>query len=60
MKQELYSRSEVAKYLGLSEATLETWACTGRYNLPFIKVGRLVRYRKSDIDSWLQKRTTGE
>ncbi len=26
---------------------------------PFIKLGRLVRYRRSDVDPWLRANTTG-
>lgn len=26
---------------------------------PFIKVGRLVRYRRSDVDAWLRANTVG-
>ena len=25
--------------------------------IPFIKVGRLVRYRRSDLEAWLESRT---
>jgi predicted DNA-binding transcriptional regulator AlpA len=33
------------------------WRSTGRYNLPFIKIGRNVRYRRADLIAWLEKRT---
>jgi excisionase family DNA binding protein len=49
--------SEAATYIGVSENTLSVWRCVGRYAIPFIKVGRLVRYRKSDLDAWLADRT---
>jgi hypothetical protein len=29
---------------------------TGRYGLPFIRVGRSIRYRKTDIDAWIASR----
>jgi predicted DNA-binding transcriptional regulator AlpA len=29
----------------------------GRYALPFIKIGRNVRYRRADLLAWLEKRT---
>jgi len=45
-----------AKFLGVSPATLEVWRCTGRYDLPFLKVGRLVRYRETDLARWLDAR----
>jgi predicted DNA-binding transcriptional regulator AlpA len=28
--------------------------------LRYLKVGRLVRYRKADIDAWLESRTVGD
>ena len=53
----LLSRREAATYLGVKPATLEIWACTGRYDLPFVKIGRTVRYRQSHLDAWLDNRT---
>ncbi len=52
-----------AAYLGLAPTTLEIWRTTGRYGLPFEKVGRMVRYRKSALDAFVLSRTfrsTGE
>lgn len=46
-----------AVYLGVKESTLAVWRCTKRYPLPFIKVGRLVQYRKSALDAFLVSRT---
>ena len=45
-----------AALLDVTPGTLSVWRSTGRYNLPFVKVGRKVRYRHSDIEAWLQKR----
>lgn len=53
----LLDRPQAAEYLGVTPGTLEVWASTGRYSLPFVKVGRSVKYRKSDLDAWLAKRT---
>lgn len=53
----LYSPEEAAKYLGVVENTLSVWRSTGRYNLPYIKVGRLVRYRLSDLQAFLTRHT---
>lgn len=53
------SNYEAAKYLGVSPGTLEVWRATKRYNLPYIKVGRLIQYRKSDLDAFLESRTVG-
>jgi excisionase family DNA binding protein len=56
-RTELLTSEQAAAYLGISPGTLEVWRCTKRYHIPFIKVGRLVRYRKSELDSFLDKRT---
>ena len=54
---ELFNSDQAAAYIGVSPGTLEVWRCTKRYQIPFIKVGRLVRYRKSELDSFLEQRT---
>jgi len=53
----LLTPSEAATYIGVSKNTLSVWRCVGRYAIPFIKVGRLVRYRRSDLEAWLESRT---
>lgn len=53
----LLTRAETAKYLGVTCETLEVWASTDRYDLPYIKVGRNVRYRLEDIMHFLKSRT---
>jgi predicted DNA-binding transcriptional regulator AlpA len=60
MKQQqdpLYNRKEAAKFLGVTEGTLAVWKTTKRYPLPVIKIGRLVRYRQSDLLKFLDERT---
>lgn len=54
----LFSPSEAAAYIGVTEGTLSVWRCNKRYDIPYIKVGRLVKYRKSALDDWLVSRTT--
>lgn len=49
----LLTRREAAAYLGVAEQTLAVWKCTGRRSLPFVKIGRLVRYRKADLDAFI-------
>lgn len=54
---------QAASVLGVKTTTLAVWRSTGRYNLPFLKVGRLVKYRVSDLAEFLIRRTathTGE
>ena len=51
----LLTPDEVSNLLGITKHTLAVWRSSGRYNLPFIKAGRLVRYRQSDIDGFIEK-----
>jgi excisionase family DNA binding protein len=50
----LFSQETVAAILDCSMATLERdrWIGNG---IPFIKIGRLVRYRKTEIKTWLDQ-----
>lgn len=56
---ELFTRRQAAAYLGVAEQTLAVWKCLGRYHLPCVKIGRLVRYRKSDLDNFITKHMHG-
>lgn len=53
----LLDPEQVAEALGVSPKTLNVWRCTGRYNLPFVKVGSRVRYRRADVEAFLERRT---
>ena len=55
----LLTRRQAAEYLGVKPQTLAAWTCTGRYALPFVKVGRSVRYSLADLDRWIAARTIG-
>lgn len=57
---EMLNTEQAADYLGLESHTLEVWRCTGRYGLPFFKVGGCVRYRKADLEEWLAAQRRGE
>ena len=56
-KPDLLSTLEAAEYVGARPHTLEIWRASGRYRIPFVKVGRLVKYRRADLDAWLASRT---
>ena len=57
MQQKLLTPDEVSNLLGVKKHTLAVWRSSGRYNLPFIKAGRLVRYRQSDLDQFLESQS---
>ena len=52
----LLDEEESAAMLGVQPGTLATWRSTGRYDLPWIKIGRNVRYRLSDVLEWIDSR----
>ncbi len=51
------TEQQAAEVLGVRPGTLQVWRSTGRYGLEYIKVGRLVRYRLSALEAFLQRRT---
>jgi excisionase family DNA binding protein len=53
----LLSREEAASFLGVKKSTLEVWSCSKRYHLPYVKIGRLVRYKLSDLHAFIDRRT---
>ena len=57
MDDKLISRNEAAEILGLSPGTLEVWACKKRYNLLYVKIGKLAKYRMSDVEQFIESRT---
>ena len=55
--RDLLDEVQAAVTLDVTPGTLSVWRSTGRYNLPFIKVGSKVRYRRADLEAWLDART---
>lgn len=51
---ELLTPKQVAHELGVSVQTLAVWRCERRYNLRYIKVGACVRYKRSDVERFLE------
>jgi excisionase family DNA binding protein len=47
---------KAAKYLGISEAALRLWRSEGRGPRYYRAGVKLVRYRKSDLDRWIEER----
>lgn len=54
---DLFTRKQAAAYLGVCENTLAIWASKKRHALKYIKVGRLVKYRKAHLDEFLEHQT---
>ena len=56
----LFTVEEAAAYLTIAKSTLNIWRISGGHGLPFVKLGRSVRYKKSDLDAYLKRQTIGE
>ena len=56
----LLTRKEAAAFLGVKEITLATWKSNNRYSVPCIKVGRLAKYRYSDLLAFIERRTVNK
>lgn len=48
----LMTQAEVKEITGLADSTLEQWRLKGK-GPKFIKLGRLVRYRTSDVQAYI-------
>ena len=53
---DLLTTEEAARYLRLSPRTLERYRVTGE-GPRFLKIGRRVLYRQSDLDEWLKNKS---
>ena len=53
----LMNTKETAIYLGVTEGTLAVWRTNKTYPIPYIKIGSHIKYRKSDLDKWIEDRT---
>jgi excisionase family DNA binding protein len=53
----LLNEKEAAEFLHVSAGTLSVVRCTRRWPLPYIRVGRAIRYRLSDLEAYLESRT---
>ena len=53
----LLTPDQTAEILGVSSGTLSIWRTTGRWDLPFVKVGSRVMYHPNDIQAFIERRT---
>ena len=56
MIEVLYKTEQVAKILGFATKTLSNQRVLGT-GLPFIKIGNAVRYKSSDIETYIEENT---
>jgi hypothetical protein len=53
---DLLTPTEAARHIGVTAGTLSVWRCTGRYSIRYLKIGRKIMYRLTDLDAWLDSR----
>ena len=53
-KDEIFTLEEVCKYLKVSKHTLYKY--TQNKRMPSFKVGKVLRFRKSSVDTWIEER----
>lgn len=56
LSEPLLSEPQAAKILNVSIRTLQAWRCADK-GPAFIRVGRAIRYRRSDLELYLQAST---
>ena len=56
----LMTPRDAAVYIGVKINTLAVWRMTNKYGLPFVKLGKVVRYRKTDLDEWINKNVSAD
>lgn len=54
---QLWSITRLAEYLDVPALTIRDW-CYKR-QIPFVKAGRHVRFKPSDVQKWLSERSYG-
>ena len=52
----LLSETEVSDLFGISMRTLQAWR-TKKGGPPFVRLGRVIRYRRKDLVRWLEENT---
>ncbi|HUU20062.1 MAG TPA: helix-turn-helix domain-containing protein [Sedimentisphaerales bacterium] len=60
MKEEnpqLMTVEDVAEYLRIKSSTVYEWASNGK--LPGVKIGRLWRFERSEIEKWVRENRQG-
>jgi excisionase family DNA binding protein len=50
----LLTASEAAALLNIQPSTLAAWRVRGYPQLPFVRVGRCIRYRRQDLEAFIE------
>lgn len=55
----LATPDEAAKLIKINASTLQKWRSTGENAIPFVKIGRSVRYRVTDLRDYVERHVMG-
>jgi excisionase family DNA binding protein len=53
----LINTEKAAELLSIPAATLTKWRSTGQVKIPFVKIGRQIKYRTTDLKSFIESST---
>jgi len=53
---DVMTESETAEHIGISLSGLRKWRNDGS-GPPYVRLGRLIRYRRTVVEEWLERRT---
>lgn len=53
----LVTPEQASELLAIPASSLQKWRSTGENNIPYIKIGRGVRYRTADLKAYVERHT---
>ena len=55
MEEDKYiSLEEAAEYIGVKPVTLRGWLKQDKYEIPAYRIGKLWKFKRSELDKWVQ------
>ena len=54
MEKRFLGLEELSQYLGLAKGTVYIWVCHKK--IPYLKMGRLVKFDLKEIEAWLKEK----
>ena len=58
MEKKFIGIEELSLYIGITRGTLYGWVCLKK--IPYVKIGRLVKFDLQEIELWLKARKVKE
>jgi len=53
---EMMTDPEVTALIRVAPGTLANWRSTKAQQIPFVRIGSHIRYRRTDVDRWIEQR----